>query len=149
MVAAIGGEADGAEIWEVVVFPEEPWADPKVGILHVNGNTMVDESRATARAGQWAEVRGVELALNEYQADVIRLERPAPVSLQGELSVAPAGAGSPGWWQIDGRPVWWANPRSASAAAAYENDIVSLVGVRLANGVIWATQVGGTQRPLR
>lgn len=149
LVAAIAGEVDGAETWEVVVFPEEPWADPKVGILHVNGNTLVDESRATARAGQWAEVRGVELALNEYQADVIRLERPVPVSLQGELSTAPAGAGSRGWWQIDGRPVWWANPRSASAAAAYADDIVSLAGMRLANGVIWATQVGRTQRPLR
>ena len=141
MVAAIDVETDGTQTWEVIVFAEKLWADPKVGTLHVDGNTMVDESRATAQVGQWAEIRGVGLGLDEYQADVIRLERPVPVNLEGELAVAPVETGGGSWWQINGWPVWWSSPGSARAATAYAGDTVSLVGVRLANGVIWAKQV--------
>jgi hypothetical protein len=140
MVAAIDEEADGAQTWEVIVFADKLWADPKIGTLRVDGNTMVDESRATAQVGQWAEVRGVGLGPDEYQADVIRLERPVPVNLEGELTAAPVLTGSGSWWQINGQPVWWASPESAKAAV-YAGDTVSVIGVRLANGVIWAKQV--------
>jgi hypothetical protein len=142
MVEQIVAETDDTERWEVVVFPKSPWADPTLATLHVGANTYVDESRTTAQTGIWAEVRGVQVGTDEYQADVIRLERPLPVSVTGEVQPAPTAAAAPGWRQINGQPVWLgaAEPGMASAQAVRGGN-VSVTGVRLSNGVIWAQSV--------
>lgn len=141
VVAAISTGPDSEQTWQVLVFPEGLWSDPVASILHIDDNTLVDESRATARVGQWAEVRGVEAKPGEYQADVIRLEKPVPVNLQGEFAVASFGARGTGWWQIDGQPVWWDDSGSAKATAALTGGNAAVLGVRLPNGVIWAREV--------
>ena len=142
MVAEIVSEPNDTERWEVIVFPKSPWADPTLATLHVSANTYVDESRTTAQTGIWAEVRGAYLGAEEYQADVIRLEQPLPVSITGEVVPAPATSASAGWGQINGQPVWLgsAEPGVASAQSVLGGD-VSVTGVRLSNGVIWAKQV--------
>ena len=143
VVTAIVTGPDGGQTWKVFVFPDEPWADPVATTLYVDGSTLVDESRATARVGQWAEVRGVEVGVGEYQTDVIRLEQPVPVSLQGEFTAASIEARSTGWWQINGQPVWWASPGSSKAIVALTEGGSAVLGVRLPNGVIWAREVRG------
>ena len=55
VVTAIVTGPDGGQTWKVFVFPDAPWADPVATTLYVDGSTLVDESRATARVGQWAE----------------------------------------------------------------------------------------------
>ncbi len=142
MVAEIVSETDDTERWEVIVFPKSPWADPTVATLHVSANTYVDESRTTAQTGIWAEMRGVHLGAEEYQADVIRLERPLPVSITGEIFPAPTTPAASGWGQINGQPVWLGSvePGMASAQAVLGGN-VSVTGVRLGNGVIWAKQI--------
>jgi len=142
MVAEIVSETDDTERWEVIVFPKSPWADPTLATLHVGANTYVDESRTTVKTGIWAEVQGVDLGAGEYQADVIRLERPLPVSITGEVLPAPSAPAGSGWGQINGQPVWLGSvePGMASAQAALGGN-VAVTGVRLSNGVIWAKQV--------
>lgn len=142
MVAEIISETDDTARWEVIVFPKSPWADPTLATLHVGANTYVDESRTTVQTGIWAQVQGVDLGAGEYQADVIRLERPLPVSITGEVLPAPDAPASSGWAQINGQPVWLGSvePGMASAQGALGGN-VAVTGVRLSNGVIWAKQV--------
>jgi hypothetical protein len=149
MVVAISDTEDGTQRWEVVVFPKSPWAEPTLGTLRVSANTYVDESRAVAQTGQWAEVRGVNLGRDEYQADLIRLEQPIPVSLTGEIQRAPGTGAGDGWGQINGQPVWLGAAQANGAAAqaqALAGESVAVVGVRLSNGVIWAKQVRSVER---
>ena len=142
MVAEITAAEDGTQNWDVVVFPKSLWAEPTIGTVRVSNNTYVDESRAIARTGQWVEVRGVNLGGEAYQADVIRMERPIPVSLTGEIQPAPGMTTGDGWGQIKGQPVWLGavQPEGAMAQAIAGGN-VAVVGVRLSNGVIWAQQV--------
>ena len=144
MVAEIATEADGTQRWEIIVFPMSPWADPAVGTLRVDDNTHVDESRATVQIGQWADIRGINLGDGTYQADIVRLERPIPVSLTGEVLPAPNTTPASGWGQISGQPVWFGSVGSRLAGVqAPVGGNVTVVGLRLGNGVIWAKQVRG------
>lgn len=130
-----------------MVFPKSPWAEPTLGTVRVNANTYVDESRAVAQIGQWADIRGVNLGGAEYQADLIRLEQPIPVSLTGEIQRAPATGAGAEWGQINGQPVWLGAVQSGGATAqALAGESVAVVGVRLSNGVIWAKQVRNVKR---
>ena len=142
MVADIVSETNDIERWEVIVFPKSPWAEPTLATLHVGLNTYVDESRTTAQTGVWAEMRGAPLGTEEYQADVIRLEQPVPISITGEILRAPTTPAASSWRQINGQPVWLGSvePGTASAQAALSGS-VSVTGVRLGNGAIWAKQV--------
>jgi len=142
MVTNITSGTGDAELWEVIVFPKSPWADPSIATLHVSMNTYVDESRATAQIGVWAEMRGAPLGVEDYQADVIRLERPIPVSITGEILPAPTSPAPTTWGQINGQPVWLGavEPGKTSAQAVLGSN-VSITGVRLSNGVIWANRV--------
>jgi hypothetical protein len=142
MVADIVRDTNDAERWEVIVFPKSPWAEPTLATLHVGLNTYVDESRTTAQTGVWADMRGAPLGAQEYQADVIRLERPVPVSITGEILAPPTTPAASSWRQINGQPVWLGpfEPGTASAQAALRGS-VSVTGVRLGNGAIWAKQV--------
>ena len=142
LVADIVPETSDTERWDVIVFPESPWVDPTSASLHVNLNTYVDESRTTAQTGVWAEMRGAPLRAQEYQADVIRLEQPVPVSITGEILPPPTTTTSSGWGQINGQPVWFGTAEPGMAATkALLGGTVAVTGVRLGNGVIWAKQV--------
>jgi hypothetical protein len=142
MVIDIASGTSDTELWEVIVFPKSPWADPTIATLHVSMNTYVDESRATAQVGVWAEMRGAPLGVEEYQADVIRLERPIPVSITGEILPAPTTPAPTTWGQINGQPVWLgAVAPSMATAQNILGSNVSITGVRLSNGVIWANKV--------
>ncbi len=142
MVADIITETGNTERWEVIVFPKSPWADPTLATLHVGFNTYVDESRTTAQTGVWAEMRGAPLGTGEYQADIIRLEQPAPVIVTGEILPPPTALAPSGWGQISGHPVWLGSVEPGLAAAqALLGGNVAVTGVRLGNGVIWAKQV--------
>jgi hypothetical protein len=144
MVADIIPESGGAERWEVVVFPKSPWSDPTLATLHVGLNTYVDESRTIAQTGVWADMRGAPLGTEEYQADVIRLEQPVPVSITGVILPPPTASTPSGWGQINGQPVWLGSVNSDMAAVqAVLGSNVAVTGVRLANGVIWAKQIRG------
>ena len=144
MVAEIVTETDLTERWEVIVFPKSPWADPTLATLHVGFNTYVDESRTTAQTGVWAEMQGAPLGAEEYQADIIRLEPPVPVSITGEILPGPSTPASSGWGQINGQPVWLGFVQADMATAqAVSGGKVTVTGVRLGNGVIWAKQVSG------
>jgi hypothetical protein len=142
MVAEIITETGDTERWEVIVFPKSPWADPTLATLHVGFNTYVDESRTIAQTGVWAEMRGAPLGAEEYQADVIRLEQPVPVSITGEILPPPTSPAPSGWGEINGQPVWLGSvePGMATAQAVLGSN-VAVTGVRLGNGVIWAKQV--------
>ena len=146
LVADIVPETSDTERWDVIVFPESPWADPTSASLHVSLNTYVDESRTTAQTGVWAEMRGAPLGTQEYQADVIRLEQPMPVSITGEILPPPTMPTPSGWGQINGQPVWFgsAEPGIATTQAMLGGN-VAVTGVRLGNGVIWAKQVRSAQ----
>ena len=142
MVAEIVTETGNTDRWEVIVFPKSPWADPELATLHVGNNTYVDESRTTAQIGVWAEMRGAPLGTGEYQADIIRLEHPVPVSITGEILPPPTASAPSGWGQINGQPVWLGSVEPGMAAAqALLGGNVAVTGVRLGNGVIWAKQV--------
>lgn len=137
-VAGIVDEGAGEQTWDVIVFPPQPWGEPLLAILRVGPNTWVDESRAVVRPGLWAEVRGAEIAQGEIQADVIRLEQPIPVSIEGELE--PVVAGNKAWGQVNGQMVWLGPHRNVQAASSSGGQF-SIKGVRLGNGVIWAQQL--------
>ena len=51
IVADIADTADADQVWEVIVFPKSPWADPTLATLRVGVNTYVDESRTIVQTG--------------------------------------------------------------------------------------------------
>ena len=89
-------------------------------------------------------MQGAPLGAEEYQADIIRLEPPVPVSITGEILPGPSTPASSGWGQINGQPVWLGFVQADMATAqAVSGGKVTVTGVRLGNGVIWAKQVSG------
>ena len=140
MVASILPAEAGATVWDVWIFAEEPGAYPTPTTLYVNGNTLVDESRAVAKAGQWAEVRGLSVGQDEYKADMIRLEEPVPVTIAGDAELASAATAQGMWWRIGGQLVWV--PRQvASTIDPERKEGAAVQGVLLGNGVVWARQL--------
>ena len=159
-VAGITDQGNSHQVWDMVIFPPGQWANPVVTVVHVNGNTFVDESRAVARREQWAEVTAAPLGAGEFQADQIRLEHPIPVTLSGALvrmtadereptdvDVGAAGRELPmrkmagSWSRLQGRSVWVPQTSlDAMMLGQCQGDVV-VDGLLLGNGVIWARQV--------
>lgn len=139
LVAGIANDSDGSQTWDLIIFPPSAWTEPVIGTAHISANTLVDESRAVAQAGQWAELQGITIGLDQYEADVIRLDQPVPAAISGELR--PAGTSA--WWTIDGMPVWLGSTRLARLASQAEGEVV-IRGVRLNNGVLWAERITPT-----
>jgi hypothetical protein len=139
LVADIAPQGSGAEVWDVSVFPDQPYTDPYSATVHVDGNTLVDESRAVARTGRWADVRAESLSSSEFQAERVRLEQVAEVTLAGNLQQAATASGAGGWAQIDGRVVWFPGQMAGRVAAATGGQgKISIEGVLLGNGIVWA-----------
>ena len=147
LVTGIMANQDGSQTWNLLMFPQTTDELPVAGELQVTGSTYVDESHALAQAGQWVEVTGSKTETDAYQADVIHLARPMPVTLEGDLIPLSTKPGARGWWLLNGQPVWWLPP-STSAAAALAGDPVAVSGVRLGNGVIWVKQIREAQSPV-
>ncbi len=151
VVAAIVPQDEDSQVWDMLVFPDQLWADPYSAAVHVDGNTIVDESRAIAQAGQWTDVRARALGPSEYAAEVIRVEQPISVTLEADVQSASAAvparaasaSGTAGgtWWQVNGRPVWVPGQATMTAAARAASGKVTIEGVLLGNGVIWAKRI--------
>jgi len=139
LVTDIAPQASGAELWDVSVFPDQLYADPYSATVHVDSDTLVDESRAIARPGQWADVRAKPLNRDEFQADVIRLEQTVAITVEGNLQQAATASGAGGWAQIGGRIIWFPGqmPRSVSAATGGQGKTL-IEGILLGNGIVWA-----------
>jgi hypothetical protein len=139
LVADIAPQGSGAEAWAVSVFPDQPYTEPYSATVHVDGNTLVDESRAVARPGRWADVRAESLNSSEFQAERVRLEQVVEVTLAGNLQQAATASGAGGWAQIDGRVVWFPGQMAGRVAAATGGQgKISIEGVLLGNGIVWA-----------
>ncbi len=140
MVANIQPTIDGVQMWDVVVFSAEAWADPIPVQVQVSGSTLVDERRAVARASQWAEIRAEPLADQAYRARQIRLTQPTPVSFTAALTYTSLSAGKAGsWWWVNGRRAWI--PRATLTGDRLMAADVVVEGVVLGNGVIWVKAV--------
>jgi len=139
LVTDIAPQASGAEVWDVSVFPDQIYTDPYSATVHVDGDTLVDESRAIARPGQWADVRAMPLNPDEFQGEVIRLEQTVAITVEGTLQQAATASGAGGWAQIGGRTIWFPGqmPRSVSAATGGQGKTL-IEGILLGNGVVLA-----------
>jgi hypothetical protein len=148
LVNHISPGASGTEVWDLSVFPAQSWTDPYSATVHVDGDTLVDESRAIARAGQWADVRAEPLDPTEFQGEVIRLEQTISVTLSGGLQQAASASDAGGWARIDGRVIWLPGQMARSVSAATGGQGNTLIeGVLLGNGVVWAQRFVPLQTP--
>lgn len=140
LVAHISQQADGAQVWNVIAFGSNAESEPIASTVHVSRNTMVDESRATARAGQWGEVHGAPIGTGLYQADVIRLEQPVLITVSGAIQKLTSKSANGAWLWIDNRQIWVAAQKTPPADLRMDEPVV-IRGRLLGNGVIWADQV--------
>lgn len=138
LVADIAADGAGAEVWNVSVWPGEAYAEPYSATVHVDIDTLMNESRAVARPGQWADVVAMPIDPDEFQAEVIRVERTVTVTLEGDLPQAALASGSGGWAQVGGRPVWFPAEMAGKVAAAGRQGKTLIEGILLGNGAVLA-----------
>jgi hypothetical protein len=139
LVTGIAPQASGTEVWDVSVFPDQLYTDPYSATVRVDGDTLVDESRAIARPGQWADVRAKPLNPDEFQAEVIRLEQTVAITVEGNLQQAAIASGAGGWAQIGGRTIWFPGQMAGNVSAATGGQGKTLIeGILLGNGIVWA-----------
>lgn len=135
---------DGSQTWKVTMFAEVNGNLQIVpGTVQIDAATYVEERRAVLSRGVYAEIDGQALAATDIKADLARLDRPTPVTRQGQLVTEPSAPGGQ-LWRIGGERVWTNVPQveqalQAAAFGAVGNTTVR--GVRLGNGLIWAQQV--------
>jgi hypothetical protein len=139
LVGDIATAGLGAEVWDVSVFPNQADTKPYSATVHVNLDTLVDESRAIASPGQWADVVAMPIRPDEFQAEVIRVEQTVTVTVSGDLQPTAMAAGAGGWAKIGGRTIWFPPQMAGSASAAASGQGETLIeGILLGNGVVWA-----------
>jgi hypothetical protein len=142
LVTEIASETPGTELWNVSVFPAQSYADPYSATVHVNLSTLVDESRAIAQPGRWADVHAESLHSDEFQAEVIRLEQTVAVTVTGSLQQAATASGAGGWARIGGRTIWFPGQMAGGVSAATGGQGNAMVeGLLLGNGVVWAQRL--------
>jgi hypothetical protein len=148
LVNDISAQASGAGAWEVSVFPDQQYSDPYSATVHLDGYTLVEESRAVAMPGQWADLRVEPVSAGEFQAQVIRLEETVPITETGSLQQAATASGAGGWARIGDRTVWLPGQmaRGVSAATGGQGEVL-IEGLLLGNGVIWAQRLVPIQSP--
>ncbi|PKO21355.1 MAG: hypothetical protein CVU38_15140 [Chloroflexi bacterium HGW-Chloroflexi-1] len=145
LVAAILPTETGATVWDVLLFSGDPGAYPTPTTIYVNGNTLVDESRAVAKAGQWAEVRGLPVGQGEFKADMIRLEEPVPVTIAGDAELVSDETAAGAWWRIAGQRVWVSRQVAATVVDPQRKEGAAIQGLLLGNGVVWVRQLQAPQ----
>jgi hypothetical protein len=142
LIASILNDASGVEVWDMIVFLDQLWGTPMPMTAYVSSNTLVDERRAVAKPGYWAEVRGLSAGTGKLNADLIRMEQPAPVRISGAIERTPNQPNSSGWYQIGGWKVWMADA-NATALRVDDTGQASVEGLLLGNGVIWVGPLPG------
>jgi hypothetical protein len=139
LVSDIAPEASDAEVWDVSVFPDQLYADPYSATVHVDLDTLVDESRAVAGPGQWADILAKPLKPSEFQAEVIRVEQTVTITVESDLRQAATASRAGGWAQIGGHTVWFPGGMAGSVSAATGGQGRTLIeGILLGNGIVWA-----------
>lgn len=104
----------------------------------VNGNTLIDQSRAVAAPGMWAEVTAYGEDDGRLWAQRIRIERPVAVAIEGTLDTAPAGTS--GWWLVDDHRVY-VHAQTVVVGSLMTGMRVYVAGLMLGNGSIWAEHI--------
>ena len=140
-VIGISGLGQADQTWSVLVFDD---GIPQTKIVEISAETYVDEDRTTLKPEIEALIDGNRINAVAVQADMVRLEQPAPAQATGVL----AGPGRDGLWVVDGEQVWFesaalaAQATSAQSASAQSGGTSLVVrGVRLRNGVLIAKEI--------
>jgi Domain of unknown function (DUF5666) len=147
IIGNISPDEGDAELWDVTVVSVPSGGDPYSAFVHVDGNTIMDESQAVAEVGQWADMRTRALGSGEFAAEVIRIEQPISVTVEADLQTIGSVAGNRSasdagiWWQVNGRTIWIPGGTLTAVAAAGEQGKVRIEGVLLGNGVVWAKRL--------
>jgi hypothetical protein len=152
LVDRITAAPNGTQSWSVTMFTGTG-NDMRVeaGTIQVSQATYVEERRTALREGVYAEIDGQRIGANEVKAELVRLDRPTPITLSGPIG-APTTAGAGEFWTVGGKRVWSNTAqvtdafRSAQASTGLR---VSVRGVRLGNGVIWVQQAGAAPGNMR
>lgn len=141
LVASIFSEGSGVETWDTIVFLEQLWSNPVPMTVYVSKNTLVDERRAIAKPGQFAQVTGTPINSSKVQADLIQLDQPPVIKVSGSVERRPNSGQLTGWWQIGGRPIWVAEQNAIPEASGQGS--VTVEGILLGNGVVWVGPLPG------
>jgi hypothetical protein len=147
IIGNISPDKGDTELWDVTVVSGPSGGDPHSAFVHVDGNTIMDESQAVAEVGQWADMRTRALGSADYAAEVIRIEQPISVTFEADLQTVGLASGNRAasntgtWWQVNGRTVWVPGGALTAASAAGEQGKVRIEGVLLGNGVVWAKRL--------
>jgi hypothetical protein len=95
-IVSITPLGEGVEEWLVLHDgPSRMASAPVMTLVTVDGDTLLDESRAVAAKHQWIAVRGIPTGQGIYQAKVIRVERGAQASGAASLSSSLAASSTP------------------------------------------------------
>lgn len=134
IVRAIHTDREPQE-WEIIEL--EPGGEVNEVVVFVDGNTLVDQSRAVAAPGMWASVMAYEDG-GSLWGQRIRIERTFPVEVEGTLeATSPV---PPGWWQVDG--LWvYVHQQTVVVGSPLTGMRVYVEGLMLGNGCIWAERV--------
>jgi len=121
--------------WEILRL--EPGSEADEVVVLVEGNTLVDQSRAVAAPGMWVEVTARRGDDGRLWAGHIRIERPLHVQIEGTLeATSPAS----NWWQIEG--LWiYVSGQTLIVGTPLAGIRVYVEGLILGNGCIWAERM--------
>ena len=128
----------GQQPQEWMITELEPVAKTDETTVLVNGSTLIDQSRAVAAPGMWAEVTAYREDDGRLWARRIRIERPVAVAIEGTLDTAPTG--SSGWWLVDNHRVY-VHERTVIVGTLLTGMRVYVTGLMLGNGSIWAERI--------
>jgi hypothetical protein len=137
LIAALSVDQQQQQDWAILVLQPDSVATQVT--VRADGRTFVDQSRALAAAGMWADVSATRGDDGLLLASRIRIERPISVEVEGTLAASSPSVS--GWWQVADHCVY-VDPQTATVGAALEGMSVTVEGFTLGNGCIWAERVG-------
>lgn len=135
LISAIGTDRLPQE-WEITRL--EPGTAVSEVVVQVAENTLVDQSRAVATPGMWAEVTAYRENDGDLQARRIRIERPISVEVEGTLKTDTPTV--PGWWRVDDQCVY-VHAQTTVVGSPLPEMRLYVEGLMLGNGCIWAERV--------
>ena len=122
--------------WEITRL--EPDTAVSEMVVQVAENTLVDQSRAVATPGMWAEVTAYGENDGNLWARRIRIERPISVVVEGSLKTDTPTV--PGWWRVDEQCVY-VHVQTTVVGSPLPEMRLYVEGLMLGNGCIWAERV--------
>jgi len=123
---------------EWMITELEPAVKAAETTVLVNGSTLIDQSRAVAAPGMWAEVTAYREDDGRLWAQRIRIERPVAVAIEGTLNAT--SAASSGWWLVDDHHVY-VHAQTVVVGSLLTGMRVYVTGLMLGNGSIWAERI--------